>query len=296
MPLKTVTGKHADPRKGRGAGINPEGRFEAVTREAFDDGWNTPPDDLTPLKTHVTAERVSSIISRNDSPDIPFTQSINPYQGCEHGCVYCLAGDTPILMADGRHRPLAELRAGDEIYGTVRHGWFRRYIRTRVLAHWSVIKPAYRVTLEDGTSLVAGPDHRFLTERGWKFVTGTMGRSDKQRPYLTTNNKLMGTGAFAAPIEKDLDYRFGYLCGIIRGDGLLASYHYQRKGRTHGDQHQFRLALCDVEALRRTQEYLRDCQITTHEFVFQKAAVGYRRGKIKKCVNEEGGVAFRLEA
>jgi DNA repair photolyase len=277
MALKTVNGTAAAPRKGRGAGINPEGRFEKVAREAFDDGWNTPPDsDLPPLKTHVTAERVSSIISRNDSPDIPFTQSINPYQGCEHGCVYCLVGDTPILMADGSHRPLAGLRAGDEIYGTVRKGWYRRYAKTRVLAHWSVVKPAYRVTLEDGTSLLAGPDHRFLTERGWKFVTGTMGRSSTQRPYLTTNNKLMGTGAFALPVEKDRDYRLGYLCGVIRGDGLLASYHYQRAGRTHGDQHQFRLALCDREALQRAQEYLSEWQVATHEFVFQKAVAGRR--------------------
>src|SRR6187551_3466347 len=107
MPLKTLTGKHADPRKGRGAGLNPEGRFEDTRREAFDDGWNTSPgDELPPLKTHVTEERVKSIITRNDSPDIPFSQSINPYQGCEHGCVYCMSGDTPILMADGRLRPL----------------------------------------------------------------------------------------------------------------------------------------------------------------------------------------------
>jgi DNA repair photolyase len=92
MPLKTLTGKHADPRKGRGAGINPEGRFENSRRAAYDDGWNTLPDeDLPPLKTHVTEERVKSIITRNDSPDIPFTQSINPYQGCEHGCSYCYA-------------------------------------------------------------------------------------------------------------------------------------------------------------------------------------------------------------
>lgn len=95
MPLKTVTGRHADPRKGRGAGINPEGRFETVTRGAYDDGWNTPPEDeLPPLKTYVTAERVAGLISRNDSPDIPFTQSLNPYQGCEHGCPYCFARPT----------------------------------------------------------------------------------------------------------------------------------------------------------------------------------------------------------
>ncbi len=272
MPLKTLTGKHADPRKGRGAGINPEGRFETVAREAFDDGWDRQEEELPPLKTHVTAERVSSIISRNDSPDIPFTQSINPYQGCEHGCVYCVGGETPILMANGRTRPIEEVRAGDAIYGTVRNGWYRRYAKTRVLAHWSVIKPAYRITLEDGTGLVAGADHRFFTERGWKFVIGTMGRSSTQRPYLTTNNKLMGTGAFALPFEKGRDYRLGYLCGIIRGDGLLASYHYQRAYKAHDDQHQFRLALCDMEALHRAREYLNNWQVSTHEYVFQAAA------------------------
>jgi len=92
MPLRTLSGKHADPRKGRGAGVNPEGRFEQVDREAFDDGWETGIDDEpVALKTVVTDERAKSIIARNDSPDIPFTQSINPYQGCEHGCIYCFA-------------------------------------------------------------------------------------------------------------------------------------------------------------------------------------------------------------
>ncbi|HET7595669.1 MAG TPA: PA0069 family radical SAM protein [Burkholderiales bacterium] len=92
MPLKTSTGKYSDPRKGRGAGINPEGRFEKTTRDAFDDGWDGEAETELPLlKTQVTEERVKRIISRNDSPDIPFSQSINPYQGCEHGCPYCYA-------------------------------------------------------------------------------------------------------------------------------------------------------------------------------------------------------------
>lgn len=92
MALRTLSGKHADPRKGRGAGVNPEGRFEQVDREAFDDGWESAAqEEERALKTVVSDERAKSIIARNDSPDIPFTQSINPYQGCEHGCIYCYA-------------------------------------------------------------------------------------------------------------------------------------------------------------------------------------------------------------
>ena len=275
MALKTVNHENAVPRKGRGASINPEGRFEHTVREAVDDGWNTPLDeDLPALKTYVTVEHAKSIISRNASPDVPFTQSINPYRGCEHGCIYCLSGDTPILMADGKPRPLADVRAGDMVYGTVRKGWYRRYVKARVLAHWSVIKPAYRVTLEDGTSLVTGADHRFLTERGWKFVADGAGNNRAQRPHLTSNNKLMGTGAFASTTPKSREYKLGYLAGLIRGDGLLASYFYQRLGRAHGNQHQFRLALCDTEALKRAQGYLRECYVYTQGFVFQKAAAG----------------------
>jgi len=90
MPLRTYTGQHAAPTKGRGATLNPEGRFEGQAREAYDDGWFED-DERRKLETIVTEERVKSIISRNDSPDVPFSQSINPYRGCEHGCIYCYA-------------------------------------------------------------------------------------------------------------------------------------------------------------------------------------------------------------
>ena len=91
------------PIKGRGATFNPGNRFRRDTREAVDDGWTPPPAEgkaegedqpLPPLKTTVTIQRSRTIIARNASPDIPFTQSINPYQGCEHGCVYCYARPT----------------------------------------------------------------------------------------------------------------------------------------------------------------------------------------------------------
>ncbi len=93
MALRTLSGRHVDPRKGRGAAINPEGRFEKVEREAYDDGW-VQDDDERALKTQIIEERAASIITRNQSPDIPFTQSVNPYQGCEHGCSYCYARPT----------------------------------------------------------------------------------------------------------------------------------------------------------------------------------------------------------
>ena len=104
---------------------------------------------------------------------MPFRHTINPYRGCAHACVYCAHGETPILMADGRTKPLASVRVGDAIYGTVPWGRYRRYVITRVQAHWETRKKAYRVTLEDGTELVTSGDHRFLTSRGWKHVAGT---------------------------------------------------------------------------------------------------------------------------
>lgn len=78
------------PAKGRAAGSNPSGRFEKTTREDIDDGWDLP-EDLPPLRTEVTEEKARSIITRNTSPDLSFDRSVNPYRGCEHGCIYCFA-------------------------------------------------------------------------------------------------------------------------------------------------------------------------------------------------------------
>jgi DNA repair photolyase len=205
---------------------------------------------------------------------MPFRWTINAYRGCSHACSYCLQGDTPILMADGRTKPVGELRVGDGIYGTVRRGRWRRYAITRVLAHWSTVKEAYRITLEDGTELIASGDHRFLTWRGWKHVTGAQ-QGRLRRPHLTLNDKMLGTGQFAAGPEGSADYRRGYLCGLIRGDGYLGSYSWQQPGGGRWDVNQFRLALVDLEALRRAREYLTDIDVVLEEFLFQRAgAIG----------------------
>ena len=133
--------------------------------------------------TELFIDHARSIITRNSSADIPFNLSMNPYRGCEHGCVYCLRGDTRILMADGSERELSALRVGDEIVGTEPDGWYGKYARTKVVAHWETWKPAYRVGLAGGTELVASGDHRFLTERGWKHVTAAES-TRRYRPAL----------------------------------------------------------------------------------------------------------------
>ncbi|WP_421724548.1 PA0069 family radical SAM protein [Bauldia sp.] len=101
-PAQTVedfVGVQIDPerRRGRGAGINPSGRFEPTQTTAFDDGWGSA-DDLPPFKTEVQEEKPRRIITTNQSPDISFDRSINPYRGCEHGCAYCFARPTHAYM------------------------------------------------------------------------------------------------------------------------------------------------------------------------------------------------------
>ncbi len=227
--------------------------------------------------------QAKSIVSRvPETSKVPFRWTINPYRGCQHSCVYCAWSETPVLMGDGSTRRIADVRVGDKIYGTVRDGYYRRYSITEVLAHWSTVKPAYRIMLEDGTQLVASGDHRFLTERGWKHVTGAE-QGPEQRPFLTTNNKLMGFGGFAEPPKHDADYRRGYLCGMVRGDANLRSGTYQSRHGASYESNQFRLALADPEALTRTRDYLARVGIGVKDFIFAAATDRRREMAAIRC-------------
>lgn len=139
---------------------------------------------------------------------MPFRWTVNPYRGCSHACSYCLSPETLVLMSDGRQKPIRDIRVGDLVVGTEPQGKYRRFVQTEVRAAWSTTKRAHRVTLRDGTEIVASGDHRFLTVQGWKHVTSqTAGAA--QRPYLTANDALMGFGqgiaaeAYVGPSESD---------------------------------------------------------------------------------------------
>ncbi|MBM3490410.1 MAG: PA0069 family radical SAM protein [Alphaproteobacteria bacterium] len=94
MSNPAATQPHPQARRGRGAVSNASGRFEPLAREAVDDGWGTLDEVPPPLPTRLTRDASRSVIARNQSPDVPFEQSINPYRGCEHGCIYCFARPT----------------------------------------------------------------------------------------------------------------------------------------------------------------------------------------------------------
>ncbi|HEY2795197.1 MAG TPA: radical SAM protein, partial [Micromonosporaceae bacterium] len=212
--------------------------------------------------------QAKSLINKVPSASqVPFQWTINPYRGCSHACTYCLAGDTPILMADGRTKPLSAIRVGDAIYGT-RDG---RYVITTVLAHWQTVKRAYRVRLEDGSEMVASGDHRFLADHGWAFVT-----RGRQRQYLTRRSTLMGIGSLATPPQETAAYRQGYLCGMIRSDAKIGSYEYQYGGVVRG----FRLTLADSAAMSRTQRYLAAFDITVAPFSGRSLGAGAPRRSV----------------
>ena len=196
MPLKTVTGDHGGLHKGRGAALNIEGRFESVVREAVDDGWDTPIDeDPARPKTIVTAERAKSIISRNDSPDIPFTYSINPYRGCEHGCVYCYARPTHAYLnlspgLDFETRLFAKVNAAE-------------------LLRRELAKPGYRC---ETISIGANTDPYQPAEREWKVTRSIL-------EVASECNQPVGIVSKNALVERDLD-----LLAPMARKGLVAVF------------------------------------------------------------------------
>jgi hypothetical protein len=135
---------------------------------------------------------------------------------------------------------------------------------------------------------VASGDHRFLTRRGWKHVTGAEQGRDR-RPHLTVGGELLGIGRLAEPPQHDADYRAGYLCGMVRGDGYLATSAYERRNGRIEILHRFRLALADPEALLWARAFLDLMEVPTRERIFAPATTS-RRAITTIATNTNGGV------
>jgi len=179
------------PAKGRGATFNPANRFRREQREEIDDGWrNANPgasptadddDPPPPLKTIVRITPARTIISRNDSPDVPFTQSINPYQGCEHGCIYCYARPTHAYL---------DLSPGLDFETKL----FAKPNAAALLKD-ELAKPGYRC---EPIALGANTDPYQPIEREWKITRSVIEVLSECDHPLTITTK-------GALIERDLD-------------------------------------------------------------------------------------------
>ncbi|MDK4734983.1 PA0069 family radical SAM protein [Rhizobium sp. CNPSo 3490] len=169
-----------DRRRGRGAGLNPTGRFEALQRETFDDGWQTL-EELPPFKTVVQIEKPRTAITRNESPDLSFDRSINPYRGCEHGCIYCFARPTHAYMG---------LSAGLDFETKL----FAKPDAAKLLER-ELAKPGYKVRV---IAIGTNTDPYQPIEKEWRIMRGIL-------EVLNKANHPVSIVTKSAMILRDLD-------------------------------------------------------------------------------------------
>lgn len=188
--------------------------------------------------------------------------------GCQHNCDYCLDGNTEILMSNNTTKLLKDIEVGDKIIGISHpNSKYKKTCEATVLAKTKSEKASYKITLEDGTELICSDNHKWLSNRGWKYTIGEM-TGENRRPYLTTNNYLKKYKLDSSKkMEETEDYKLGYLSGIIRGDGNLTEHHYVNEYRVNNQYH-FRLAQKEEEGILRTENYLKDFGIEVNRFLF----------------------------
>jgi DNA repair photolyase len=247
------------PLRARGTTANPPSRYESLDIEP-----DSTPDGDVP--THYYRDASRTVLAENDSPDVGFRFSLNPYRGCEHGCIYCLAPETPILHADMGWRPIGDARVGDVIAGFdefPRSGSTRRFRLAVVEAvRWSR-RPTVRLVTEGG-ELLTTEDHRWL--QAW---SGRWSRTDGLPP---------GRRLCRVPVvveePLDDDYRVGYLAGLSVGEGTCRFQPGWRSDRLGFPSAYWQVALTDDQPLARTVEYLRCFAVGAEIVTFREEPAG----------------------
>src|SRR5947207_2412791 len=236
---------------GRGTAANPPNRYEPLHVELEPD----PDSDAPPAPTVFYRDTSRTILAENDSPDIGFRFSLNPYRGCEHGCIYCAAPDAPILYADMAWRPIGNVCVGDVLFG---FDEFRESGRTRkfrpavVEAVWWSRRPTLRLVTER-TEIVATAEHRWLQDRNFRW---------SQTRQLAAGRRLRYMPVVAE--DFDDDYRLGYLAGMTLGDGTFRYQPGWRSARLGYPAAYGRVALADQEPLLRLVEFLARFRVEAH--------------------------------
>ena len=197
---------------------------------------------------------------------------LNIAKGCINNCSYCLHPDTLVLMTNGTSKKIKNLEKNDLVWGITdlnnKKSHSSKFTPSRVLDIWVTYKNAIKITMTNGVELICSEDHRWLTERGWKYTIGEM-TGINTRPYLTTNNSIRFlTNLYYPPLLSN-DYKLGYLSGQIRGDALLKSFDYSKKRKRTGILYQFRLTQKDKEGMDRVFNYLNDFGVQTNWFKFK---------------------------
>jgi DNA repair photolyase len=233
---------------GRGTEANPPNRYEPLHVELEpDDGEDTFGPAALPTVLYRDTSR--TILAENDSPDVGFRFSLNPYRGCEHGCIYCVGPDTPVLHADLVWRPIGEVRVGDVLAGFDEYPEPRRTRKLRravVEAVWWSKRPTLRLVTERA-DMVTTAEHRWLQHRDFRWS-----RTDQLSP-----GRILRHVPVTADEPVDDDYRVGYIAGLSLGDGTFRYQPGWRSNRLGFPMAYWRVALIDNEPLLRLIEHLR---------------------------------------
>jgi len=242
---------------GRGTTANPPNRFEQLHVELDPDPDGFAGEAGAPGQpTLLYRDASKTILAENDSPDVGFRFSLNPYRGCEHGCVYCLGPDTPVLHADMTWRPIGEVQVGDVLVGFDEQpapGTTRTLRPALVEAVWWSRRPSVRL-VTDETSVTTTPGHRWLPwgDSRWSRTA-----------RLAPGRRLRRIPMVAADPDDD-DYRLGYFAGLALGDGTFRWQPGRRSDRRGRPAADWRVALVDEAPLLRLVDFLASAGVEAH--------------------------------